>query len=190
MLDFQAARYLVKGEVAKQAGNNHPTSIPTGVFKTRRRPYQHRVDRPERSGERFCKAIEAARHGGQFPTMRTAPAAPRTRDALNAEIDRHTVKRSSAEWDRPAQPGGACRADRSIRSTRCLPTRRSKHVRMGAAGEEEQSSRWSANPSRLSRTPSKLDAPPPDLGQHTSAVLKQLGYSAKQIAALRKANAI
>ena len=35
MLDFQAARYLVEGEVAKQAGNNHPTSIPTGAFKTR-----------------------------------------------------------------------------------------------------------------------------------------------------------
>src|SRR5208282_4532724 len=35
MLDFQAARYLVQGEVAKQAGNNHPTSIPTGVFKTK-----------------------------------------------------------------------------------------------------------------------------------------------------------
>jgi len=34
MLDFQASRYLVKGEVAPQAGNNHPTSIPTGVFKT------------------------------------------------------------------------------------------------------------------------------------------------------------
>ena len=34
MLDFQAARWLMKGEVPKQAGNNHPTSIPTGVFKT------------------------------------------------------------------------------------------------------------------------------------------------------------
>ncbi|MEA2936802.1 MAG: hypothetical protein QOC56_306, partial [Alphaproteobacteria bacterium] len=34
MLDFQAARWLVKGEVPQQAGNNHPTSIPTGVFKT------------------------------------------------------------------------------------------------------------------------------------------------------------
>src|ERR1044072_1390746 len=34
MLDFQAARWLMEGEVAKQAGNNHPTSIPTGVFKT------------------------------------------------------------------------------------------------------------------------------------------------------------
>jgi formyl-CoA transferase len=35
MLDFQAARYLVEGEVAEQAGNNHPTTIPTSAFKTR-----------------------------------------------------------------------------------------------------------------------------------------------------------
>ena len=34
MLDFQAARWLMEKDVAKQAGNNHPTSIPTGVFKT------------------------------------------------------------------------------------------------------------------------------------------------------------
>src|SRR6476619_7619364 len=34
MLDFQAARWLMKGEVPKQAGNDHPTSIPTGVFPT------------------------------------------------------------------------------------------------------------------------------------------------------------
>ena len=35
MLDFQASRFLVEGEVARQAGNNHPTTVPTGVFKTR-----------------------------------------------------------------------------------------------------------------------------------------------------------
>ncbi len=35
MLDFQAARWLVKHEIPGQAGNNHPTSIPTGVFPTR-----------------------------------------------------------------------------------------------------------------------------------------------------------
>ena len=34
MLDFQAARWLMEKDVARQAGNNHPTSIPTGVFKT------------------------------------------------------------------------------------------------------------------------------------------------------------
>ena len=34
MLDFQAARWLMNAEVPGQAGNNHPTSIPTGVYKT------------------------------------------------------------------------------------------------------------------------------------------------------------
>ena len=35
MLDFQAARWLTKQEVPQQAGNNHPTSVPTGVFQTK-----------------------------------------------------------------------------------------------------------------------------------------------------------
>jgi formyl-CoA transferase len=34
MLDFQAARWLIAGEVPKQAGNDHPTGVPTGVFPT------------------------------------------------------------------------------------------------------------------------------------------------------------
>ena len=34
MLDFQAARWTIDKEVPGQAGNNHPTSIPTGVFET------------------------------------------------------------------------------------------------------------------------------------------------------------
>ena len=34
MLDFQASRWLIAGEVPKQAGNDHPTGIPTGVFPT------------------------------------------------------------------------------------------------------------------------------------------------------------
>src|SRR5262252_8764385 len=34
MLDFQAARWLIDGAIAPQAGNDHPTGIPTGVFKT------------------------------------------------------------------------------------------------------------------------------------------------------------
>ncbi len=42
----------------------------------------------------------------------------------------------------------------------------------------------------LSRTQSKMAAPPPTLGQHTNEVLKEFGFNAKQIAALRKAKAI
>src|SRR5881394_3736896 len=34
MMDFQTARWTLDGEIPGQAGNFHPTSIPTGVYKT------------------------------------------------------------------------------------------------------------------------------------------------------------
>ena len=42
----------------------------------------------------------------------------------------------------------------------------------------------------LSRTPSRFVAPPPALGEHTDAVLKEFGFSAREIAALHKAKAV
>src|SRR6266566_4998557 len=58
MLDFQASRWLNAGEVPPQAGNNHPTSIPTGVFKTR----DGHINVAAVGGtlwERLCRAIGA-----------------------------------------------------------------------------------------------------------------------------------
>src|SRR5581483_7783240 len=58
MLDFQAARWLIQKEVPKQAGNDHPTSIPTGVFKTT----DGHINIATTGGaiwQRFCKAIDA-----------------------------------------------------------------------------------------------------------------------------------
>ena len=60
MLDFQAARWLVDGEVPEQAGNNHPTSIPTGVFKTAD-GHINIASTGQKIWERFCKALEAPR---------------------------------------------------------------------------------------------------------------------------------
>ena len=45
-------------------------------------------------------------------------------------------------------------------------------------------------PMALSRTPSRIAAPPPDLGEHTDAILKEFGFRANEIAALRKANTV
>src|ERR1700758_3364247 len=58
MLDFQAARYLVQGEVARQAGNNHPTRIPTGVFKPKE-GHINIATTGQRIWQRFCEAAEA-----------------------------------------------------------------------------------------------------------------------------------
>src|SRR5438093_759291 len=57
MLDFQASRWLMAGEVAPQAGNNHPTGIPTGVFETKDGHINIAASGNELYG-RFCRAIE------------------------------------------------------------------------------------------------------------------------------------
>src|SRR4051794_2938728 len=92
MLDFQAARWLVKGEVAEQAGNNHPTSIPTGVFKTAD-GHINIASTGQKIWERFCKALDAEDLLAK-PEYATAASRSKNRDALNAEIDSHTEKRT------------------------------------------------------------------------------------------------
>ena len=56
MLDFQAARYLVSGEIAGQAGNNHPTGAPTGAFRTK--DGYINIAPTSVMWRRFCKAID------------------------------------------------------------------------------------------------------------------------------------
>src|SRR5947209_16158407 len=96
MLDFQGARWLIGGEIPKQAGNNHPTSIPTGVFKTAD-GHINIAATGQKIWERFCKALgapELINHSD----YNSGAARSKHRDALNAEIARHTPERTSAEW--------------------------------------------------------------------------------------------
>src|ERR1700728_3994863 len=95
MLDFQAARYLVQGEVAKQGGNNHPTSIPTGVFKTKD-GYINIATTGQRIWQRFCETAGAGALLDK-PGYQTAAARSKNRDALNAEIDTYLTGRTSTE---------------------------------------------------------------------------------------------
>jgi crotonobetainyl-CoA:carnitine CoA-transferase CaiB-like acyl-CoA transferase len=96
MLDFQAARWLIAGEVPQQAGNNHPTSIPTGVFATA----DGHINIAASGGEifaRLCKALGADWLAGD-PDFATGRARLRNRDRLNAAIEAITRTRVSAEW--------------------------------------------------------------------------------------------
>src|SRR6188472_1324482 len=96
MLDFQGARWLIEGEVPKQAGNNHPTSIPTGVFKTAD-GHINIASTGSKIWARFCAAADASELL-QRPEYQTAAERSKNRDALNADIERYTVKRTSADW--------------------------------------------------------------------------------------------
>ena len=189
MLDFQAARWLVKGEVPKQAGNNHPTSVPTGVFKTAD-GHINIATAGQKIWERFCQTLEAPELVAR-PEYENAANRSTNRDALNAEIDRITAKRPSADWvERFNKAGVPCGPIYAIDQVFADP--QVKHVAMaqGVATEGANGLTLVGQPVSLSRTPSRLVAPPPGLGEHTDAVLEEFGFSAKDIAALRQANAI
>jgi crotonobetainyl-CoA:carnitine CoA-transferase CaiB-like acyl-CoA transferase len=188
MLDFQAARWLMKGEVAKQAGNNHPTSIPTGVFKTAD-GYINIATTGQKIWDRFCEAMDA-KELAQRPEYASGALRSKNRDALNAEIDQYTVKRSSADWvERFNEAGVPCGPIYSIDQMFADP--QVKHVGIAQTIKtKDKSLTMVGQPVSLSRTPSRLVVSPPAIGQHTNAVLKEFGFSAKQIDALRKAQAI
>src|SRR6202045_5441754 len=96
MLDFQAARWLIGSEVPGQAGNNHPTSIPTGVFKTQ----DGHINIAAAGGDmyqRLCAVLEAPSLA-RDPAYATDQLRSQNRDRLNGAIDAITRTRTSGEW--------------------------------------------------------------------------------------------
>src|SRR5580693_6263499 len=96
MLDFQGARWTIAHEVPGQAGNNHPTSIPTGVFQTSD-GYINIASAGDAIFGRFCRAIDRP-DLAEHPDYKTGRARSDNRKALNAAIDAITKKHTSADW--------------------------------------------------------------------------------------------
>jgi len=184
MLDFQAARWLMKGEVAKQAGNNHPTSIPTGVYKTRD-GHMNIAASGGRIWARLCEAMgvpELTTH----PDYATGAARSKNRDALHDELERHLVLRDTAEWveifNRAGVPSGPIYAiDEAFGDPQ---------VRALGIAQPLGATSYLGQPVTLSRTPSRVVAHPPGLGEHTVEVLKELGYDDDAIERLRSQTVI
>jgi crotonobetainyl-CoA:carnitine CoA-transferase CaiB-like acyl-CoA transferase len=189
MLDFQAARWLVSQEVPKQAGNDHPTSIPTGVFKTTD-GYINIATTGGAIWERFCTALgaEAMLKNPDYATGKSRSA---NRKALNEEIGGYTQHKSSAEWiDIMNKAGVPCGPIYSIDQVFADPQVKHLGIAQTVKKRDKSTMQLVGQPIIMSRTKSKLAAPPPDMGQHTNEVLKEFGFSAKEIAALHKAKAV
>src|SRR5215470_5713854 len=160
MLDFQAARYLVKGEVAKQAGNNHPTSIPTGVFRTAD-GYINIATAGQKIWERCAEALEAPELVNR-PEYANGPNRSKNRDALNAEINEITAKRPTAEWvERFNEAGVPCGPIYSIDQTFADPQVKHVGIAQPVKTRDKTPLTLVGQPVSLSRTPSRLVAPPP-----------------------------
>jgi formyl-CoA transferase len=191
MLDFQAARYLIRGEVARQAGNNHPTSIPTGVFKTAD-GHINIASTGQKIWQRLCRAI-GADDLLAHPDYDTAAKRSIHRDALNAEIDRRLARHGSREWIETFNAVGVpCGPIYSIDKVFADP----QVAHLGIAQRVQNGGRGDntltvlGQPVTLSRTPSAIVAPPPELGEHSEEVLVEFGFTRDEIDDLRRAKAI
>jgi crotonobetainyl-CoA:carnitine CoA-transferase CaiB-like acyl-CoA transferase len=184
MLDFQAARWLMKGEVPKQAGNNHPTSIPTGVFRTSD-GHINIASTGQKIWERFCRSIDAPEFLSD-PAYATAAARSANRDRLNPAIEAKLAGRTSSEWiarfNEAGVPSGPIYAIDEVFADPQV-------AHLGIA-QPVGGTRVVGQPVELSRTPSRAASPTPAAGAHTDAVLREFGLTDSEIAAARAARAI
>ncbi len=185
MLDFQAARWLIAHEVPEQAGNDHPTSIPTGVFKTRD-GHINIASAGDEIFTRLCRALDAPELAGH-PDYRTGRSRSQHRQALNAAIEAITRTRDSAQWielfNKAGVPAGPIH---SIDQVFADPQVR--HLGIAQPVEHQTLGRLElvGQAVTLSRTPSRLSAASPEPGEHTDDILKELGYADSDIAGLRR----
>src|SRR5690348_5775635 len=156
MLDFQAARWLQMHEVAKQAGNDHPTSIPTGVFKTKD-GHINIAAAGQVIWERTCQALEAPEML-ENPDFKSGALRSKNRVAVNAAINERTVRKTSAEWiEIFNRIGVPCGPIYSIDQVFADP--QVKHLGMAAPGHKPDGSEqlFVAQPFTMSRTPTHID---------------------------------
>jgi crotonobetainyl-CoA:carnitine CoA-transferase CaiB-like acyl-CoA transferase len=190
MLDFQAARWLIDGEVPKQAGNNHPTSIPTGVFETADGHINLAVT-GQVIWDRFCKTI-GREDLPKNPDYATSTLRSRNRDALGEEINSVLRQHPSDHWialfNEAGVPSGPINSiDQVFADAQVQHLGVTQTVHSHALGRDLT---LVGQPVALSEMPSRVTTPPPEQGEHTDEILREAGYSDAEIAALRERGTI
>ena len=185
MLDFQAARWLIKGEVAPQAGNNHPTSIPTGVFKTSD-GHINIAASGDVMWERLCDILDAPEMAAN-PDFADGQTRSENRDAVNAGIEKRTVGKTSAQWIEILNEAGIpCGPIYTIDEVFQDP--QVKHIGMSYSVEHPEYGKYDvlAQPVEMSRSKPRTGIATPMRGQHNDEVLSEFGFTQEEIADLRQ----
>jgi formyl-CoA transferase len=188
MLDFQAARYLMAGEVAGQVGNNHPTGVPTDAYPTQD-GYVNVAPTPV-MWKRFCNAI-GREDWIKHPSYATPKDRRAHRKELNGLIGEITKTMTTATVvERMNAAGIPCGPIYKIDQTFADPQVKHFGIAQSVPSKALGPISLVGQPVVLSRTPSAMVSGAPEYSEHTDAILAEFGYSADEIAGFRTGGVI
>jgi formyl-CoA transferase len=190
MLDFQAARYLQKGEVPRQAGNDHPTGVPQSCYQAADKPIN--ISAAGDLWPRFCKAV-GVEHWLDDPDFKDFKSRSDNRARLNAMIAELVKQKPAGDWiELLNQAGVPCGPVNNIAEVFAEPqvahldlVHHVQHPRLGTLDVLGQPVNLSAAPQ-----PEQFRYPAPDLGEHNEQILREIGLGDDEIECLVRSGAI
>jgi crotonobetainyl-CoA:carnitine CoA-transferase CaiB-like acyl-CoA transferase len=189
MMDFQTSRWSIDGEIPGQAGNFHPTSIPTGVYRTKDGHINIAVF-GTKIWERFCQALGAPEW---VTDERSKSKANRSvhRDWLNAEIEKRLANETSDYWiERLNREGVACGRINNVKEVFEEPQVQHLGMLKTVVSKRLGEQRIVGQPVTLSRTPSTIARATPLRGEHTEEILREIGYTAEDLERMKSAEVL
>jgi formyl-CoA transferase len=186
MMDFQTSRWTIDGEVPGQAGNFHPTSIPTGVYKTKDGFINIAVF-GGKIWERFAEAMGAPEW---ITDERSKTKLNRSinRDWLNADIEKHLQENTSDYWIEKLNAAGvACGRINNLQQVFEEPQVKHLGLLKKVVSKQLGEQTLMGQPVTLTRTPSTIARSAPRRGEHSEEILKEIGYPAEELARMRTA---
>jgi crotonobetainyl-CoA:carnitine CoA-transferase CaiB-like acyl-CoA transferase len=189
MMDFQAARYLIDGEVPGPAGNDHPFSTPMGVMETADGHINIGVG-GDRQWRDLCTVMawpDLASH----PDYATQADRLRNRPALTRQLAEIFKTRASADWLQALEAAGVP-AGPIHQVDEMFADPQVRHLGIAVPGHHRTRGdiRVVGQPLAMSRTPPGVEAMIPQRGEHTEEILTEAGYGAADIARLRNAKVV
>jgi len=189
LMDFQAARYLMKGEIAGQAGNDHPTMIPSSVFPTSDGQINISAT-ASHLWQRFCDAIGKPEWKAKAE-WNTQTGRSEHRQAIHAAIAEVTRQQPSAHWvELLERIGIPCGPINTMDKVFADPQVQHLGIAVPVKSPQLGETRLVASPLNIAGVPKGIRSPTPEAGAHTDEVLHWLGCSDQEIGKLRTAGVV